>query len=325
MLMAVWKIAPALAAGNAVVLKPAEQSPLSAVHLARLFAEAGGPPGIFNVVNGPGETVGRALALHMDVAKVTFTGSTEVGKLMLQYAGLSNMKRVALECGGKTPQVFMSDLPDLATATKTAAFGIYGNMGEVCNAGSRLLVDKKIHDEFLYGFMRESESFVPGDPLLEETNMGPLVTFEQQKRVLGYIGIGKDDGASLAFGGNVPQGLESGAYVAPALFTGVTPGMRIAQEEIFGPVAAIIPVDGDRERDRGRQRHDLWLGGRHLDERPDHGASSGAGDRGRHGLGELFRRGRHDAALRRLQAVGQCAGQVLRQCAGLYAAEVDLG
>ncbi|WP_419758429.1 aldehyde dehydrogenase [Acidisoma sp.] len=244
MLMAVWKIAPALAAGNAVVLKPAEQSPLSAVHLARLFVEAGGPPGIFNVVNGPGETVGRALAMHMDVAKVSFTGSTEVGKLMLQYAGLSNMKRVALECGGKTPQVFMSDLPDLATATKTAAFGIYGNMGEVCNAGSRLLVDKKIHDEFLYGFMRESESFVPGDPLLEETNMGPLVTFEQQKRVLGYIDIGKAEGASLAFGGNVPQGLERGAYVAPALFTGVGPKMRIAQEEIFGPVAAIIPVDG---------------------------------------------------------------------------------
>jgi acyl-CoA reductase-like NAD-dependent aldehyde dehydrogenase len=244
LLMAVWKIAPALAAGNSVVLKPAEQSPLSGVHLARLFAEAGGPAGVFNVVQGPGETVGQALARHMDVAKVSFTGSTEVGKLMLQYAGLSNMKRVALECGGKTPQVFMGDLPDLDTAAKTAAFGIYGNMGEVCNAGSRLLVDRKIHDEFLHAFMRESESFVPGDPLLETTNMGPLVTFDQQKRVLGYVDIGKKEGASLAFGGNVPQGLEKGAYVAPALFTGVSAGMRIAQEEIFGPVAAIIPVDG---------------------------------------------------------------------------------
>jgi gamma-glutamyl-gamma-aminobutyraldehyde dehydrogenase len=244
LLMAVWKIAPALAAGNSVVLKPAEQSPLSGVHLARLFVEAGGPAGAFNVVQGLGETVGQALARHMDVAKVSFTGSTEVGKLMLQYAGLSNMKKVALECGGKTPQIFMSDLPDLHTAAKTAAFGIYGNMGEVCNAGSRLLVDKKIHDEFLYDFMRESENFVPGDPLLETTNMGPLVTFDHQKRVLGYVDIGKREGASLAFGGNVPQGLEKGAYVAPALFTGVSPGMRIAREEIFGPVAAIIPVDG---------------------------------------------------------------------------------
>jgi acyl-CoA reductase-like NAD-dependent aldehyde dehydrogenase len=244
LLMAVWKIAPALAAGNSVVLKPAEQSPLSAVHLARLFAEAGGPSGVFNVVNGPGETVGRALALHNDVAKISLKGSTEVGKLMLQYAGQSNMKKVALECGGKTPQVMMADLPDLATAAKTAAAGIYGNMGEVCNAGSRLLVDRKIHDEFVHSFMRESESWIPGDPLNEETNMGPLVTFEQQKRVLGYVDIGKKGGASLAFGGNVPQGLEKGAYVAPGLFTGVDSGMRIAKEEIFGPIAALIPVDG---------------------------------------------------------------------------------
>jgi acyl-CoA reductase-like NAD-dependent aldehyde dehydrogenase len=244
LLMAVWKIAPALAAGNSVVLKPAEQSPLSAVHLARLFVEAGGPSGVFNVVNGPGETVGRALALHNDVAKISFTGSTEVGKLMLQYAGQSNMKKVALECGGKTPQVMMADLPDLATAAKTAAAGIYGNMGEVCNAGSRLLVDRKIHDEFVHSFMQESESWIPGDPLNEETNMGPLVTFEQQKRVLGYVDIGKKGGASLAFGGNVPQGLEKGAYVAPGLFTGVDSGMRIAKEEIFGPIAALIPVDG---------------------------------------------------------------------------------
>lgn len=244
LLMAVWKIAPALAAGNSVVLKPAEQSPLSAVHLARLFVEAGGPPGVFNVINGVGEVAGKGLALHMDVAKVSFTGSTEVGKLMMIYSGQSNMKRVALECGGKTPQLLMGDLPDVATAAKTAAWGIYNNMGEVCNAGSRLLVDKKIHDEFLFSFMREAESWVPADPLLESTNMGPLVTFEHQKRVLNYIDIGKKDGASLAFGGNVPQGLEKGAYVAPALFTGVGPKMRIAQEEIFGPVASVIPVDG---------------------------------------------------------------------------------
>ncbi|GAB0119759.1 aldehyde dehydrogenase [Acidisoma sp. 7E03] len=245
LLMAVWKIAPALAAGNSVILKPAEQSPLSAVHLARLFVEAGGPPGVFNVVNGPGEITGRALALHMDVAKVSFTGSTEIGKLMLVYAGQSNMKKVALECGGKTPQIILGDNRNVGAIAKTAAWGIYNNMGEVCNAGSRLLIDKKIHDEFLFSFMREAEAWQPADPLLESTNMGPLVTFEHQKRVLNYIDIGKnEDRASLAFGGNVPQGLEKGAYVAPTLFTGVNNKMRIAQEEIFGPVAALIPVDG---------------------------------------------------------------------------------
>lgn len=245
LLMAVWKIAPALAAGNSVILKPAEQSPLSGVHLARLFLEAGGPPGVLNVLNGPGEITGQALALHMDVAKVSFTGSTEVGKLMLIYAGQSNMKKVGLECGGKTPQIVLGDNPNVAAIAKTAAWGIYNNMGEVCNAGSRLLVDKKIHDEFLFSFMREAESWVPADPLLESTNMGPLVTFEHQKRVLNYIDIGKNqDKAALAFGGNVPQGLEKGAYVAPTLFTGVNNKMRIAQEEIFGPVAALIPVDG---------------------------------------------------------------------------------
>jgi gamma-glutamyl-gamma-aminobutyraldehyde dehydrogenase len=200
---------------------------------------------VLNVLNGPGEITGQALALHMDVAKVSFTGSTEVGKLMLIYAGQSNMKKVGLECGGKTPQIVLGDNPNVAAIARTAAWGIYNNMGEVCNAGSRLLVDKKIHDEFLFSFMREAESWVPADPLLESTNMGPLVTFEHQKRVLNYIDIGKNqDHASLAFGGNVPQGLEKGAYVAPTLFTGVNNKMRIAQEEIFGPVAALIPVDG---------------------------------------------------------------------------------
>ena len=144
LLMAAWKVAPALAAGNCVVLKPAEQSPLSGLLMGELFVEAGGPPGVFNVVNGLGEAAGAALALHMDVAKIGFTGSTEIGKQMLIYAGQSNMKRVSLECGGKTPQIFLSDLPDLDTAVTYAINGIYGNMGEVCNAGSRLL-DRSSH------------------------------------------------------------------------------------------------------------------------------------------------------------------------------------
>jgi len=144
LLMAAWKVAPALAAGNSVVLKPAEQSPLSGLLMAQLFVEAGGPPGVFNVVNGLGEAAGAALALHNDVAKIAFTGSTEIGKQMLIYAGQSNMKRVSLECGGKTPQIFLADLPDLDTAVTYAINGIYGNMGEVCNAGSRLLLDRPI-------------------------------------------------------------------------------------------------------------------------------------------------------------------------------------
>jgi len=245
LLMATWKVAPALAAGNSVVLKPAEQSPLSVLRLAELFVEAGGPPGVFNVVNGLGEIAGKALALHSDVAKVTFTGSTEVGKLMLQYAGQSNMKQVSLECGGKTPQIFLSDLPDLERAVAAAYNGIFSNMGEVCNAGSRLLVDRALYADFVDRFVADGrEAYVPGDPLDPETNMGPLVTHEAQQRVLGFIESGQREGARLVFGGGVPDGLSAGAYVAPTLFADVRNDMKIAQEEIFGPVASVIPFEG---------------------------------------------------------------------------------
>jgi gamma-glutamyl-gamma-aminobutyraldehyde dehydrogenase len=243
LMMAAWKIAPALAAGNTVVLKPAEQSPLSALLLAQLFIEAGGPPGVLNVVPGLGEEAGRALALHNDVDKIGFTGSVEVGKLMMVYAGQSNMKRVTTECGGKTPQIVLGDVPDLDTAVQYAVDGIYGNQGEVCNAGSRLLVEQKILDEFTERFREKSKAaFAPGDPLDPATTMGPLVTAEHQQRVLGYVEIGKQDGATLDFGGGVPSGFERGCYVEPTLFTGVNNGMRIAREEIFGPVASILPV-----------------------------------------------------------------------------------
>jgi gamma-glutamyl-gamma-aminobutyraldehyde dehydrogenase len=245
LLMATWKVAPALAAGNSVVLKPAEQSPLSMLRLAELFCEAGGPAGVFNVVNGMGEVAGRALALHDDVAKVTFTGSTEVGKLMLQYAGQSNMKRVSLECGGKTPHIFVDDTPDLDRAVEAAYHGIFSNMGEVCNAGSRLLVDRSIHDDFVQRFIDAGrDAYVPGDPLDPKTNLGPLVTFEAQERVLGFIESGRKEGAKLEFGGGIPAGFETGAYVTPTLFTHVNNDMRIAREEIFGPVGAVIPFSG---------------------------------------------------------------------------------
>jgi len=248
LLMAAWKIAPALAAGNTVVLKPAEQAPTSCLRLAELFVEAGGPPGVFNVVNGLGEVAGKALALHGDVAKVSFTGSTEVGKLILQYAGQSNMKRVALECGGKSPQVFMADVEDLDRAVTAAYKGIYSNMGEVCNAGSRLLVERRIHDRFVERFVELGrDAYRPGDPLDPSVNMGPLVTREAQQRVLRLIEAGTREGARLQFGGDAPRDLDSGAYVSPTLFTGVRNDMTIARQEIFGPVAAVIPFDGVNE------------------------------------------------------------------------------
>jgi gamma-glutamyl-gamma-aminobutyraldehyde dehydrogenase len=242
LLMAIWKVAPALAAGNTVVLKPAEQAPLSCLRIAELFVEAGGPPGVFNVINGIGEVAGKALALHNDVDKVTFTGSTEVGKLMLQYAGQSNMKRVSLECGGKTPQVFMADTANMERAVSAAYNGIYANMGEVCNAGSRILVEKPLHNEFVERFIAEGkDAYTPGDPLDPATNLGPLVTDEAQQRVLSFIESGKEEGAKLEFGGDAPD--LGGSYINPTLFTNVNNDMRIAREEIFGPVASILSFD----------------------------------------------------------------------------------
>lgn len=244
LLMAAWKAAPALAAGNCVVLKPAEQAPLACLRLGELFVEAGGPPGVFNVVNGIGEVAGKALALHPDVDKITFTGSTEVGKLMLQYAGQSNMKRVSLECGGKSPQLFMGDVEDLDRAVAAAYNGVFANMGEVCNAGSRLLVEKSIYEDFIERFVSAGQNaYVPGDPLDPSTNLGPLVTREAQQRVLSYVDAGRKEGATLRFGGSAPEHLQEGAYVTPTLFTDVNNSMRIAREEIFGPVAAVIPFE----------------------------------------------------------------------------------
>jgi gamma-glutamyl-gamma-aminobutyraldehyde dehydrogenase len=248
LLMAAWKYAPALAAGNTVVLKPAEQSPLSNLRIAQLFVEAGGPPGVFNVVNGIGEVAGKALALHDDVAKISFTGSTAVGKLILQYAGQSNMKKVGLECGGKSPQVFMGDLPDLGRAVESAYHAIYANMGEVCNAGSRIMVDRPIYDDFVERFVAEGrDAYQAGDPLDPATNLGPLVTHQDQRRVLDMVETGRKEGAKLMFGGSASAAFPDGAYVDPTLFVDVDNAMTIAREEIFGPVASIIPFDGADE------------------------------------------------------------------------------
>jgi acyl-CoA reductase-like NAD-dependent aldehyde dehydrogenase len=247
MLMAVWKLAPILAAGNCVVLKPAEQAPLSCTRLAQLFVDAGGPAGVFNVVNGTGTEAGQALALHPDVAKLTFTGSTAVGKLLLGYAGQSNMKRVALETGGKSPQIFMPDLYDLDAAVDRAVGGIYDNAGQVCNAGSRLLVHRSIHDEFVQRFVaRAQQAYVPGDPLEPATTLGPLASHAHQAGVQRRIAAAQAEGATQVLGqAAVPSG--PGAFVAPTLFVGAINAMAIVQEEVFGPVATVQAFDTEAQ------------------------------------------------------------------------------
>ena len=248
LLMATWKVAPALAAGNCVVLKPAQQAPLSCIRLAQLFLEAGGPAGVFNVVNGSGQDAGRALALHSDVAKISFTGSTAVGKQLMIYAGESNLKRISLETGGKSPQIFMPDLADLDTAVDRAIMGIFDNAGQVCNAGSRLLVHADIHDEFVARFVeRAGQLYQPGDPLDPACTLGPMVTRAHQRDVLRWIETGKTEGAGLVLGGSDDPSRPDGAYIMPTLFTGVTSAMSLGREEVFGPVAALFSFRDETE------------------------------------------------------------------------------
>jgi len=240
LLMSSWKIGPALAAGNSLILKPAEQSPLTAIRIAELASEAGLPDGVFNVVPGYGETAGQALGRHMDVDCIAFTGSGEVGKFFLRYSGESNMKRVSLECGGKTPNIIMADCPDLDAAATAAAWGIFFNQGEVCNAGSRLIVEESIKDAVLAKVMEVGKTLQPGDPLDPKSAMGAMVDKTQMERVLGYIEKGKKEGAKLVFGGARARSESGGYYIEPTVFDRVDNKMTIAQEEIFGPVLSTI-------------------------------------------------------------------------------------
>jgi acyl-CoA reductase-like NAD-dependent aldehyde dehydrogenase len=243
LLMPAWKLGPALGAGNSVVLKPAEQTPLSAIRLGQIAAEAGIPAGVLNVVPGFGETAGQALGRHMDVDVIGFTGSGEVGKLFLRYAGESNMKQVWLECGGKSPNVVLADAPDLDDAAEQIAAGIFGNSGQVCNAGSRLIVDRSINDDLLDRLLAAASPWQPGNPFQPDTRMGAIVDETQLKRVLSYIDAGRDEGARVATGGNQALTDSGGYYVEPTIFADASNSMRIAQEEIFGPVLTVIPVD----------------------------------------------------------------------------------
>ena len=241
LVMAAYKVAPALAFGNTIVLKPAEQTPLTALRLAELCLEAGVPEGVVNVVTGFGHEAGHALAGHPDVDKVAFTGSTEVGRKIL-HASEGNLKRVSLELGGKSPNIVFPDA-DLRKASKGSMLGVFLNSGQVCTAGTRILVDKDIHDEFVSSLIDATSKMKLGPALDEDSALGPVVSAEQLERVTGYIDIGKTEGAEVATGGEVSSDLGDGYFVQPTVFTGVRNDMRIAQEEIFGPVAAVIEVD----------------------------------------------------------------------------------
>ncbi|MGH8266196.1 MAG: aldehyde dehydrogenase [Steroidobacteraceae bacterium] len=240
LLMAAWKFAPILAAGNSLVLKPSEKSPLTALRVAELAVEAGVPAGVFNVVPGLGPAAGKALALHMDVDCIAFTGSTATGRQVMQYAGQSNLKRVSLECGGKSPNIVLADYPDLDRAAKAAAFAIFFNQGEMCSAGSRLLVQEDIRDALLEKVQAISRKLQPGDPLDPATRLGAIVDETQMKRVLGYIDSGRKDGANVRFGGRRVREDSGGYFIEPTAFDGVQPRMAIAREEIFGPVLSTI-------------------------------------------------------------------------------------
>jgi len=247
MLMASWKIAPALVVGNSVVLKPSEKSPLSALRLGELALEAGIPAGVFNVVPGFGPEAGSPLALHRDVDCIAFTGSTGVGKKIMVMAGESNLKRAWCELGGKSPNIVFADCPDLDRAVAAAAGSIFYNQGESCNAPSRLLVERSIRDEFVEKLKQYSPRHMPGDPLDPATKMGALVDQGQMENVLRYIESGKREGARLCCGGERVMTESGGYYVAPTIFDGVTNEMIIASEEIFGPVLSVITFDTQEE------------------------------------------------------------------------------
>ena len=240
MLMAAWKIGPALAAGNSLVLKPSEKAPLTSLRLAELALEAGVPSGVFNVLPGFGDEAGRALGLHMDVDCIAFTGSTRVGKQIVQMAGQSNLKRAWTELGGKSANIVCADCPDLDAAVAAAIGAIFFNQGESCNAPSRLFVEAAIKDAFLDKALALVPQFAPGDPLDEDTVMGAIVDAVQMKTVLGYIASGKEEGARLLAGGAQARLESGGLYVEATLFDGVDGGMRIACEEIFGPVLSVL-------------------------------------------------------------------------------------
>lgn len=245
--MAMWKVAPALAMGNSVVLKPAEQSPLTALKLGELALEAGLPPGVLNVVPGLGGVAGEALALSMDVDMIAFTGSGPVGRKLMEYSARSNLKRISLELGGKSPQIVFADCPDLDAAAEAAAWGVFYNQGEVCTAASRLLVEASIKDAFLEKVVAVAKAMVVGDPLDPATQFGAMVSERQMNTALGYIGIAESQGARKVLGGSRVRQETGGFYVEPTIFDRLQPAHALAREEVFGPVLGVMSFTTEDE------------------------------------------------------------------------------
>ena len=246
-MMAAWKAAPALTAGNSLVIKPAELTSLSTIRLAELASEAGLPDGVFNVVPGLGETAGQALGRHPDVNVLSFTGSTEVGRMFLRYSSESNLKRVVLECGGKSPQVVMADAADLDLVADNVVLAGFANMGENCTCGSRLIVHRSVRDELLERIVAKTAEWPVGDPQDPATRIGPMIEAPHLDKVLGYIASGREQGARVVVGGGRALPESGGYFVEPTVFDGVDNSMKIAREEIFGPVISTIAFDSEEE------------------------------------------------------------------------------
>ena len=247
LMIGAWKLAPALAAGNSVVLKPAETASLSLLKLAELAAQAGLPDGVLNVVTGAGSVTGEALALSMDVDVLVFTGSGGVGRRLLEYSARSNLKRCYLELGGKSPNVVFADAPDLEQAAKVSAAGIFRNAGQVCVAGSRLLVEESIHDEFVEALSRHAAAMKVGNPLDLTTNIGAVNNLTQLEGNLNFVTKALEEGAEIALGGARIMEDTGGYFMEPTVLKGVKPGDNVAQNEVFGPVLAVTPFKSDKE------------------------------------------------------------------------------
>ncbi len=245
LLMAVWKVAPALAAGNSMVLKPASYTPLTALEYGRMALDAGVPPGVLNIITGAGREVGRELVTHPDVDRVAFTGSTEVGREVMAMAA-PTVKKVTLELGGKSPMVVLDDADSEETLQGTL-FGAYLHQGQICLSGTRLILPSHLHDSFVEGLVNRAKAMRLGTPASWETDMGPLISEKQREEVEGYITSGVEEGAHLVLGGKRPEGFEKGFFLEPTIFDGVENDMRIAQEEIFGPVLSVLTYDDQSE------------------------------------------------------------------------------
>jgi acyl-CoA reductase-like NAD-dependent aldehyde dehydrogenase len=247
LIITAWKIGAALATGNSVVLKPASQSPLTALRLAELASEAGLPDGVLNVVPGPGAVVGPALARHPAVDKITFTGSTEVGKSLLRAVGESDVKAITLELGGKSPQVVLADVGDLEAAAQSIGWGIFYNGGQTCNAGSRLVVHRSVRAELVERIADLGRRLAPGEPLDPATRLGAIVDDRQLAKVLGYVALGQEEGARVVVGGERVREESGGFYVPPTILDGVANEWRVAREEIFGPVLTVTEFDDEAD------------------------------------------------------------------------------